>query len=253
MRDELKHLEEVATAAIQGPLYLCCDGSHDPIQHTASHGWVIADSYGNPLWKGSGPVDGVPSQLNPYRAEIYGLLAVLHLLFRLEHHHNIGNAKAIVYCDNLKAIKGASNQSPLNIKQATSDDYDVFLELKSLQNKLQVQTEMTWVKGHYEGQDQHFKYKLNKVAHKAAVTFLKTPHPDFIPSPIPLLLPTHKVTVSHNNLILTTNLRHTILHELHNNPLKKKLLNDNKWSDKIFNRVHWDAFRLAMSSISRSH
>jgi hypothetical protein len=158
-----------------------------------------------------------------------------------------------VYCDNLKAIKGASNQSPLNIKQATSDDYDVFLELKSLQKILQVQTEMTWVKGHYEGQDQHFKYELNKVAHKAAVTFLKTPHPDFIPRPIPLSLPTHKVTVSHNNLILTSNLRHTILHELHYNSLKQKLLNDNKWSNKIFNRVHWDAFRLAMSSISRSH
>jgi hypothetical protein len=153
LTDEQKHLEEVAAAAIHGPLYLCCDGSHDPIRHIASHGWVIADSYGNPLWEGSGPVDGVPSQLNPYRAEIHGLLAVLHLLLRLDNYHNTESAKAIVYCDNLKAIKGVSNQSPLNIKQATSDDYDVFLELKSLQKELQIQTEMTWVKGHYEGQD----------------------------------------------------------------------------------------------------
>jgi hypothetical protein len=253
LTDEQKHLEEVAAAAIHGPLYLCCDGSHDPIRHIASHGWVIADSYGNPLWEGSGPVDGVPSQLNPYRAEKHGLLGVLHLLLRLDNYHNIGSAKAIVYCDNLKAIKGVSNQSPLNIKQATSDDYDVFLELKSLQKELQIQTEMTWVKGHYEGQDQHFKYNLNKIAHKAAVTFLKAPHPDFMPKSIPLLLPTHRVTVYHNNLTLLSNLRQTILHKIHNNPLKEKLLKDNRWNDKTFNRIHWDAFRLAVSSISRSH
>ena len=31
LTDEQKRLEEVAVAAIHGPLYLCCDGSHDPI------------------------------------------------------------------------------------------------------------------------------------------------------------------------------------------------------------------------------
>jgi hypothetical protein len=136
LREEAKHLEMVAEAAINGPLYLCCDGSHDPIRHIASHGWVVADSFGNPIWEGSGPVDGVPSQLNPYRAEIYGLLAVLHLLLRLEANHSMCNAKAIIYCDNLKAVQGASNQTPISIKQAISNDYDVFLELKSLQKAL---------------------------------------------------------------------------------------------------------------------
>jgi hypothetical protein len=222
LNDEQKHLQEIAEAALTGTLYLCCDGSHDPIRHTASHGWVIANSYGRPLWEGGGPVDSEQFQLNPYRAELHGLLAVLHLLSRLENLYNIGSAKAVVYCDNLTAVKGASDQAPINIKHATSDDYNVFVELKYLQNSLKIQTEMMWVKGHYSGQEQHFKYELNKIAHKTAVKFLKNPHPDFLPLSKPLLTPSHKISVSQNNIVLLSNLRQTILRESHWHPLKKK-------------------------------
>jgi hypothetical protein len=112
---------------------------------------------------------------------------------------------------------------------------------------------MTWVKGHYNGHDHHFKYQLNKIAHKAAVTFLKNPHPDFTPHPVPLLTPTHTVSISHNNLILTSHPSQTILRELHKNPIKEKMLKNNKWSKLTLSKLHWDAFRLAMSSISRCH
>jgi hypothetical protein len=142
---------------------------------------------------------------------------------------------------------------PLNIKQATSNDYDVFLELKSLQKVLRIQLEMTWVKGHYNGPDHHFKYQLNKIAHQAAVTFLKNPHPDFTPHHVPLKTPSHTISISHNNSILTSHPRQIILRELHENPIKEKILKDNKWSTSTFNKVNWDTFRLAMSSISRCH
>jgi hypothetical protein len=103
----------------------------------ASHGWVIADSFGASIWRGAGPVDGIPSQLNPFRAELCGVLALLHLFLRLETHHNFHGISATIYCDNLKAVRGASNCSPINIKQANRDDYDIFVELKSLQRALQ--------------------------------------------------------------------------------------------------------------------
>jgi hypothetical protein len=51
----------------------------------------------------------------------------------------------------------------------------VFLELKSLQRVLRLQTDMTWVKGHYEGPGSHIKYELNKITHKEALDFLKGP------------------------------------------------------------------------------
>jgi hypothetical protein len=66
LENETTHLESLAKAALLSPIYICCDGGHDPIRQVASHGWVLADSFGSPLWKGSGPVDGIPSQLNPF-------------------------------------------------------------------------------------------------------------------------------------------------------------------------------------------
>ncbi len=104
LENEAEHPESLATATLLGPLYACCDGGYDPIRKVASHGWVIAVSFGSPIWKGAGPVDGIPSQLNPFRAALCGLLAILHLLLRLETHHNTHRISATIYCDNLKAV-----------------------------------------------------------------------------------------------------------------------------------------------------
>ncbi len=105
LENEAEYLKNLAAAASIGQLHACCDGGYDPIHKKASHGWVIADSFGSPLWEGAGPVDGVPSQLNPFRAELCGLLVILHLLLQLETYHNTLEVSITIYCDNLKAVR----------------------------------------------------------------------------------------------------------------------------------------------------
>jgi hypothetical protein len=71
---------------------------------------------------------------------------------------------------------------------------------------------MTWVKGHYNGPEEHIKYKLNKIAHDAAVAFLKSPPHKHTPLDHPICLPSHHVSVYYNNEVITSGLQSTVAH-----------------------------------------
>jgi hypothetical protein len=60
-------------------LSLATDGSHSPSLGFDSHGWVFA-LHNISIWHGQGPTDGHPSILSPYREEVGGLVASLHVL-----------------------------------------------------------------------------------------------------------------------------------------------------------------------------
>jgi hypothetical protein len=83
---------------------------------------------------------------------------------------------------------------------------------------------MTWVKGHYEGPENHFKYSLNKIAHQLAVDFLKHPHPNFTSVSLPVPPPSHHILVFHEKEILTSGLNNIINHAYYFPPLHKKIL-----------------------------
>ncbi len=63
----------------QHDIYLGTDGSFDPITSTGAHGWVIANK-DSTLWEGAGPSDGHYELMSPYRAELSGIVAGLHIL-----------------------------------------------------------------------------------------------------------------------------------------------------------------------------
>ncbi len=92
-----------------------------------------------------GPVDGPSYRLNPYRAELHGVLAMLYILYWLENTEHV-NCRAFIYCDNLKATKGALNKSPIDIKTATGNDADNMMTFKDILPQIQTTAEMTWVK-----------------------------------------------------------------------------------------------------------
>jgi hypothetical protein len=152
----IDNLSTLAIALSQGTLHFCCDGAHDPLQKVFSHGWVVADPEGSVLWEGAGPVDGPPSQQNPYRAELHGVLAVLYILYQLENTSHV-RGRVFIYCDNLKAVKKTANKSPIDIKTVAGNDADIMMEIKEILPKTDSTIEMTWVKGHYNGPEQHIK------------------------------------------------------------------------------------------------
>ncbi len=110
-------------------------------------------------------------------------------------HYKQTSGSAIIYCDNLKAVKGVPNKSPIDIKTATKNDGDIVLEIKEILKMLRTTTIMSWVKGHYNSPEEHIKYKLNQIAHNAAIGFLKTPPTGFATLRNQLRPVSHRVSV----------------------------------------------------------
>jgi hypothetical protein len=94
----------IAEALLSGTLHICTDGSYDPISKRGSHGWVFSDTLSD-VWKRAGPVDGHQDLMSPYRAELSGILAGLHILHAVCLTFGISGVTVNFYCDCEKAIK----------------------------------------------------------------------------------------------------------------------------------------------------
>jgi hypothetical protein len=110
---------------------------------------------------------------------------MLYILHRLENTSQV-RGRVFIYCNILKAVKKSANKSSTDIKSATGNDAVVMIDIKDILPKIDSTIEMTWAKGHYNGPEKHIKYKLNQIAHNAAVGFLKTIHKEYTPLQHPL-------------------------------------------------------------------
>jgi hypothetical protein len=159
------------------------------------------------------------------------------------------SSTTVIYCDNLKAVKEVSNKSPIDIKTATTGDGDIMLEIKDILKKLQTTTTLSWVKGHYNGTEKHIKYRLNRIAHDAAVGFLKATPKGSDPLWHQLRPVSHRVSVYHNNELITSGLKPLVHRIYYFPPLIEKLKKDNNWTDPVFYSIDWDSFQSAMNSM----
>ncbi len=64
----------------------------------------------------------------------------------------------------------ALNPACPGIKDATSNDYDIVMEIKNVLATLKTKITPTWIKGHYEGEDvDQTEYTLNYMSHSGAM------------------------------------------------------------------------------------
>lgn len=132
-------------------LFLATDGSHSPSLCIGSHGWVFTWQT-TPIWRGNGPTDGHPHLISPYRAELSGLVAGLHVLQSVCVHYNIEGGKVILYSDCYKAIK-ALKPNYQGIAKYLADESDLIVEATSLLSNIPLTIDLVWVKSHFTGPD----------------------------------------------------------------------------------------------------
>jgi hypothetical protein len=204
------------------------------------------------IYRGSSPADGAARFCNPFRADLFGILAGLYGIYWLEQEVPISSGTATLYCDNRKALWKALNSARPSIKDATSDDYDIIVEIKRILATLQTKITPTWVKGHYEGEDDdQTEYTLNHMSHSDAVSHRQNP-PSSLSCTAPQYLPSsHIIAVSHNGDMVTSHLSQVIREELHYQPLTDKILKDTKWTAATFDKVDWDAYHKALHRLPR--
>jgi hypothetical protein len=131
------HGQAIAATLKSGTLHICTDGSFDPAPKLGSHGWVFSDSLSE-IWAGAGPADGLQTLMPPYRAELSGILAGLHILSSVCTTYSISSSSIYFYCDCEKAIKNIKHKTYSSIKAQLVSDHDLLHDIREILHILPV-------------------------------------------------------------------------------------------------------------------
>ncbi len=158
-------------------LILATDGSYCPSLGKGSHGWVLASS-NKVLWHGKGPSDGQPSILSPYRAELSGILAGLHVIQYTCTYFEITTGTAQLHSDCVKALR-ALRKDYQGIAKFLIDESDLVVEATSVLHQIPIKVTLQWVKSHYTGPEWQLPHDSNDEAHLLANKFLHTNNAEY--------------------------------------------------------------------------
>jgi len=206
----------IKDAALQGNLFLSCDGSYQPTSKLAACSWTV--TVGTKLGEGSGRLDTAFNSL--YRAELYGILASLIILKHVEQTSEAIQGSVTIVSDCQWALRQALTGGPAGVKTATQDEYDVILAIHHVQSQLTIQINLMWVESHCTS-DLSEEQQLNMEAYQLAISRLKSSSHQTLVKGEPLSL---TLTVLHEDNIITAGLPQQILTNIHYDPLCKKIL-----------------------------
>jgi len=139
---------------------------------------------------------------------------------------------------------------PVGVKDATQDEFDIILSIRSLGKTLCTTTKPEWTPGHPSAADPRGEQVQNAATHALAVECLHNEEQlgfddDNLSPP--------DVTVLHNGEAVTRGLPQLVAAECHYEALKLKLNKDNKCSEAVFLDVDWTCYHKAMLDLPRPH
>lgn len=90
---------------------------------------------------------GMPSDINPYRAEVGGIFGIMAFLHRLTRLHGDLHGRITIACDCKGALQKAFQEHPPTPKQP---NFDLLLEINRFRRDMNIEIETNWVKGHQD-------------------------------------------------------------------------------------------------------
>ncbi len=233
-------------------LVTCSDGSYFPESHTGSRGWVVATTDQKLLLQGAGPGDGHPKLISSYRSELGGLLAVLYTIYCICQHYHVQGGKMKHHCDNKGVLTNVFSPTAPGITPYLQADVNLVMKAKRLINAIPVTILAEWVKGHYNGKDHKFKHELNEIADSMATSFNSSPHPKFHPHRKPIAPPNYGAQILYEGSTITNRLHPLMAQSLHRQALISHIIKRNRWEERTFQMIHWDAHEMAFKHLTRS-
>jgi len=251
--DELNELLTQGT-----PITACSDAAVDTAKFS-TFSWIIHGE--RALWQGEGIVPGLVEDVYSGRSEAFGVYTALRFLSNyISHFPNTYHKAPVImmYCDNqgvIDRIHKLPPTRPLQPRQTTEDDYDVYAAIRStLSDLAPIQVQLRHVKGH---QDQHPRPSrlplpaiLNIECDKRASEYLITarrmkPQPNLpIPQSYPLLKIAGQIIVRN----IQSSLRDAASTPDYREYLRKKL----KWSARDCENVNWISLKMAIQKFERN-
>jgi len=242
---------DIAAEIEEKTLVACSDGACDTIQAVSSYATVFASGLlRRKITSAVGPVDGHPSLVTSYRAEMSGILATLYLVYRICDYYKVTEGAMTLYCDNRGALKNAFSPIKAGITPYFNTDHDLVEVAQALLLLIPVAISTSWVKGHYTGADRQYQHDLNDEADKLAGQYQgwQVPH-HTIRQPLPP--PNYSIRLLHDSSVLTSRIRSTVVDSLHSGPIESHIMRKANWSPQVFRKVHWDAHERAFRRLHR--
>jgi ribonuclease HI len=246
-------VESIALAITTHDLHICADGVYHKTVGQGAHAWVFSTGTQDILWRGAGPALGHSEIMTSYRAELAGLTSVLFMLHWVCKQVQIDDGKIVIYCDNEAAMNeafyvGLPSNNPYSQLAADNDLITLARDLL-LQLPMAVKVTHQWVKGHYKGKRELW-HKLNHLADELAGDLNSVDRPKSRTSPTLTLL--YEAELLHQNQVITSRLPKVIRSALHDNNLQLHIIKWQSWSKDTFDKVDWEAHRMAYESYKRT-
>jgi exonuclease III len=248
--------EEVSIGLRDHPFAIASDGS--VVKDSATFGWILSLEDGTRLAECAGPVFG--SQPSSYRAEGYGMLAVLRFLKHLSvfygnplnsgFTHYIDNDALVTNVNILENMRGGPvDMDSGALEHPLRSDWDVLNEIRYTLGELPQNRTFKWVKGH---QDRERSYdqlsldaQLNVDADRLAGDYQQrkgAPHPEvprFPHNPAQLVLSGQTITAGYKGRIRYAASSPALLQTI------KERYN---WDDQVIQMIDWPAHSSAIRS-----
>ncbi|MFN9983335.1 MAG: hypothetical protein ACK53Y_25635, partial [bacterium] len=117
---------DIAAEIKEKTLVACSDGACDTTQAVSSYATVFASGMlCRKITSAVGPVDGHPSLVTSYRAEMSGILATLYLVYRICDYYKVTEGAMTLYCDNRGALRNAFSPIKAGITPYFNTDHDL--------------------------------------------------------------------------------------------------------------------------------
>ena len=148
-----------------------------------SHAWCLANKdTGTILMRGCAPIDGVVEKISSYRAEAFGLLAMVDVCHHVFKDPTMRKYRVNLYSDGDSVIRMLRQPIESRSKYMLQNDIDVVLELKRRVNMYPQNILIHYVPGH---QDDHYQFedlpilqRLNVIADEDVRKFIESSNPN---------------------------------------------------------------------------
>ena len=198
---------------------------------------------------GAGETTGNPSTICSLRPEHSGALAAMLLVAILEHKHSLHNSGYLnLGIDNITVVKRLTKDKIDALDDDSHDptDYDLWQESISLMSNMTTTVTTMHVKSHQDDilkkefggigpmpRHAHYNIIADKLVENKRKTLQECSYS--------IVAPSIKAAVSIRGNVITSETTNHIKHELSGVPIIDYLMRRNKWTERTFDSIDWDA------------
>ena len=226
-----------------------CDASAKNAIGAAS--WIMTNSDDSVTINGDHGVPPSHSKMDSYRAELYGIYAILETLHILEEKFQIRKGAIHIACDNLMALNNSfvyGQRAPV-----TASDFDILWAIYDLRSQITTEITFEHVYGHRDKDTKDLTHleqlnvQMNKRAGEYRIKLQETQSPQYSN-----LHSIHRWNIYIDDKPVTRYLEKNLQNEIFKKKMFTHLVEKKKYHAAAPRSINWDAIEIASNQLTLS-